>query len=96
LIFRGDILLFAANEAPNFVTLNPFAIQIAENLVLIRRAGRAKFNQQLLNRSAMRSGHARRCPERIALNQTGNYAYLFFFAQFIHGFIMLDSSSIVK
>jgi hypothetical protein len=42
----------------------------------------------------MRASHARSGAERIALNQTGNHADLFFLAQFIHADNILDRSSI--
>lgn len=49
---RGlDVFLFAADKSPNLVTLNPGELELSENLVLIGRAGRAKFNKQLLDTS---------------------------------------------
>ena len=52
------IFFFAANKAPNFIALNPFAIQVAKGFVLIRRARRAKFDQKFLNRGAVNARHA--------------------------------------
>lgn len=74
------VLVFGINERPDFIALDALAIQVAESLVLIGGAGRAKFNQQLLNRCAVNARHADSGAERIALNQAGNHADLFFFA----------------
>ena len=90
------VFVIGINERPNFIALNPFAIQVAKNFVLIRGAGRAKLHQQLLNRRAMDARHADSGAERVALNQTGNHADLFFLAQFIHASIMLERSSKVN
>jgi hypothetical protein len=78
------VFVFRVTERPYFVTLDALAIQVAKNLVLIRGASRAKLHQKFLNRRAMDSRHADSGAERTALNQTGNHADLFFFAQFIH------------
>ncbi len=65
---RADLFLFAPDERPNFIALNPGEIEIAKNLVLVRRAGCAKFDKQLLNRCAVNARHTDRGAERIALN----------------------------
>jgi hypothetical protein len=57
------VFVFGINERPNFIALDALAFQVAENLVLIRGAGRAKFNEQLLNRRAVNARHADRSAE---------------------------------
>jgi hypothetical protein len=94
--FIRQVFVFGVTEAPNFVAMNPLALKIAEYLVLIGRTGRAKLHQQLLNRPAMRAGHARGGTKRVALDQTGNHFDLFFGAQFIHAYNMLERSSNVN
>ena len=94
--FLGQVFVFGINERPDFIALNPFAIKIAESFVLILGTRRAELNQKFLNRRAMNARHADSGAERIAFNQTGNHPDLFFFAQFIHKYIMLERSRFVK
>jgi hypothetical protein len=47
--FFRQVFVFGINETPNFVALNPFAFQIAKNLVLIRGADAASIAQQFYN-----------------------------------------------
>jgi hypothetical protein len=50
LFCQYDVALFGVDEAPNLVELETLAGQIAESLVLIRRARFASVNQQLVDR----------------------------------------------
>jgi hypothetical protein len=78
--FFRQVFVFGVTERPDFIALDALAIQVAENLILIPRAGISKFNQKLLNRAAVRASHPRGGTERIALNQTSNHADFFCFA----------------
>ena len=42
----GHILLLGSNKAPDFVTLNLFACQVTESLVLLFGTGHAQISQQ--------------------------------------------------
>jgi hypothetical protein len=55
---RADLLLFAADERPNFIVLNPGESDITESSVWIRGTCCANLNQQFLNRRAVNTGRA--------------------------------------
>ena len=95
-LLNRAILSFGKYEAPNFVTLDARAFQIAKNLVLIFRAGAAKITEKFHYGRAMYARHSRDRAKRIALDQSGNHRFPFFGAQFVHVSNMLDRSSIVK
>lgn len=71
-------------------------VEIAKHFVLIGRAGRTQFNQELLNRSAVRARHASGGAEAVSLDQTGDYPDFFFNAQLVHVYTLFDRSSIVN
>src|SRR5438128_1945722 len=90
LLLDAGILFLAADKLPNFVTLNALEVEIAENLVLILRTRPAQFDQQVLNRRAMRAGQPGRRTQRTPFNQTRNHLRLPFFTQYIHASNILD------
>jgi len=79
------VFVLRIDEAPDFIALNPFALEVAERLVLIRGTGRAKLHQELLNRRAVNACHANCGAERISLDQAGHHFHPFVCRQFIHG-----------
>jgi hypothetical protein len=46
----GHVLFFEMAERPNFIALNPLAVEISEMFVLIFRTGFADFAEQLDDR----------------------------------------------
>jgi hypothetical protein len=59
--------------------------KIAENPVLILRAGAAKIAEQFHYSRAVHARHSRDRSERISLNQSSNNRLAFISAQSIHG-----------
>ena len=71
-----DIFVLRTDEAPNLVALNPLGGQIAEYFVLILRASRANFHQQLRHGVLSDARHADSRADRIAFDQAPDYLSL--------------------
>jgi len=70
--FHHGAFLLAPHKSPHRIPLESFAFQIPHGLVLICREGRAKLNQQILNRCAVSARHPHSGAQRITLTQPGN------------------------
>lgn len=79
-----DVLLFRANERPNFITLNPLGLQAANRGVVMRRARGAQVAQQLLHGHTSHASNARCGPQAIAFHQHRNHPRSVRCAQSIH------------
>jgi len=62
------VLLLRRNETPDFVTLNPFAGEIAQMLIQVIRAGSAQLDKQFRNCIFGNAGHANRRTDRVAFD----------------------------
>src|SRR5215211_9370873 len=67
------VFTLSVNKRPDFVALDSPAGKIAENLVLVFRAGATKIAQQFHNRCAVDSGHPRDSTKGVSLDQSGDY-----------------------
>jgi hypothetical protein len=95
-LFGGAVLFLRVNKRPNFIALYSAAFQIAQNFVLIFRAGAAKTAQQLNDRIFSNTRHSDSRADTVSLDQAGNDLRSLFGAQFVHAAIMLERSSIRK
>jgi hypothetical protein len=64
-----DLLLLAADEAPNFIALNSATFQIAKGSILIIGTGFADLAEQFYNRVFCRISQPASGANRIPLNQ---------------------------
>lgn len=92
----GDVLFFAADEAPDLVALNPLALQVAEHVVLVSIASGTDFNQETRYRALLTAQHAADRANRVALNQGGKDLGAFIDAQAVHINSIRDRSRIVN
>jgi hypothetical protein len=91
-----DVLLLAADETPDLVALQPLALQVAENAVLVAVAGRADFDQQAGHRALLTAQHAADGTDGIAFDKGGKDPAAFVNAQAVHTPIIRNRSRIVK
>jgi hypothetical protein len=79
---------FAPTKLQISSTWDQLARQIPQRLILIFGADRAQSHQQLEDRCPVNPGHPHGCPERISLDQTGDYSDAILVAQLVHAFKM--------
>src|ERR1043166_9081712 len=84
-----DVLRFRVTKAPNLITLNPLAVEIAKNAILIVRTFASEIHEQIHHSCAMNACHSRNSAKRIALNQGCNHTLALLSAQFIHALLCL-------
>jgi hypothetical protein len=90
------ILLLAPHETPYFIALQPLALKIAENPVLINGAGFPRLNHQIYDGVYGCVSQTGRCAERVSLHDAMKDLRSFLNAQFIHASNMLARASNVK
>ena len=84
LVLRRGILFLAADKRPDFVALNPLALQIPQRLVLVFGTRTARVNQQFddaVNRRIRQSGSG---ADTVSVNQTTEDLSPLFSTQLIH------------
>jgi hypothetical protein len=94
--FFRDVLLFASDETPDLVALQPLAAQVAEHAVLVSVACFADTHKQARHGSLLAAQHAAGGADRIAFNQSGEDLGAFVDAQAVHEYIIRDRSRISK
>lgn len=85
LLFLGDVLLFRANELPDFIALETARAEHPHIRIMESRACHTEFSEQFENRGLAHVRHARRAPDAVALNQGGYYGGSLCGGQLIHG-----------
>src|ERR1039457_6918193 len=89
-------LLLASDEAPDLVALQPLALQVAENAILVAVAGRTDFDQQARHRALLAAQHAADGANGVAFDQGVENLGAFVDAQAVHTSIMRVRSRMVK
>src|SRR5205823_5431270 len=79
-----DVLLLAADERPDFVALQPLALQVAESAIPVAITGRAEFDQQALHGALLAAHHAADGADRTAFNEFGDDLGAGFDRQLVH------------
>ena len=95
-LFRRDVLLFAADVAPDFIHLSALSRNVADNSVLIFGARLSNFGQQAEDRSFCNARHADGGANRTTFNQRRYHRDLFVQAQLVHELSILDRFSIAR
>lgn len=72
--FLRQILLLAPDERPDLIALNPFAGQVPQHFILVRRTSAAKLNQQLDHGILCRPSYADGGADGVSLNQAADYS----------------------
>jgi len=81
---RRRVLLFAPDEAPQFIDLKAFTRQVGQVLVHVVRAGVSKIYQEFCNGIFGNPGHANRRADRAAFHQRANHLNLLGDWQLVH------------
>jgi hypothetical protein len=71
-LLHRDVLLFAADKRPDFVSLNPLAGEITHSAVHEADAALAEFHQELRNGVLRNAGHADGRADRVPLDQASD------------------------
>jgi hypothetical protein len=94
--FHGDVLLFRADERPDFVNLNTLSGDVANHYVVELKASRADFGQQAKDGSFGNASHADGRADRTAFNQRRDHRDFLVHTQPIHTLIIHDRFSIAR
>jgi hypothetical protein len=84
LFIGGNVLLFRIAELPDFVTLNPLALQVSQSAVLIVRARAAEITQKIQDSVLRHSGHSLCRIDGVAFYQRRDYLGLPCAVQSVH------------
>jgi len=80
-----DVLGLRTDEAPNFIALNPLALEASYVGVMVGRAGRSEVAEQLFDGHPSHADQAGGTPQAVAFHQGGHDGCAFLHAQLIHG-----------
>jgi hypothetical protein len=73
LFLNRNVLVLRPDETPNLVTLNPAAVKVSENAVLVFGADRASLNQQLRDGVLGNAGYADSSANAISVYKAPNH-----------------------